>query len=208
MTKGNAMIKVMIVDDHPVVRNGLEAMLSVEDGIEVSATVEGGDAAVEWCAKNPRALPDVIVTDIHMPKGDGFDMLAAIRNAYPSVRVLMLAGMSLKDEENRAREDGACGYLPKSLDGKALVKSIRRIAKSNSDFVSNDYDQNTGILSEKELTVLQYASEGKTREEIAVILGIHPETVKAHLKHIMDKLDTVNTVASVARGFELGLLRA
>ena len=208
MTRGNAMTKVLIVDDHPVVRNGLEAMLSVEEDIEVSATVEGGDAAVAWCAKNPRALPDVIVTDVHMPKGDGFALLAAVRNAYPSVRVLMLAGMPLKDEENRAREDGARGYLPKSLDGQALVKAIRRIAKANGGFVSNDYVPNTGILSDKELTVLQYASEGKTREEIAVILNIHPETVKTHLKHIMAKLDTVNTTASVARAFELGLLRA
>lgn len=208
MTRGNAMTKVLIVDDHPVVRNGLEAMLSVEEDIEVSATVEGGDAAVAWCAKNPRALPDVIVTDVHMPKGDGFALLAAVRNAYPSVRVLLLAGMPLKDEENRAREDGARGYLPKSLDGQALVKAIRRIAKANGGFVSNDYVPNTGILSDKELTVLQYASEGKTREEIAVILNIHPETVKTHLKHIMEKFDTVNTVASVARGFELGLLRA
>ena len=208
MTRGNAMTKVLIVDDHPVVRNGLEAMLSVEEDIEVSATVEGGDAAVAWCAKNPRALPDVIVTDVHMPKGDGFALLAAVRNAYPSVRVLLLAGMPLKDEENRARKDGARGYLPKSLDGQALVKAIRRIAKANGGFVSNDYVPNTGILSDKELTVLQYASEGKTREEIAVILNIHPETVKSHLKHIMEKFDTVNTVASVARGFELGLLRA
>ena len=208
MTMGNAKIRVVIVDDHPVVRNGLEAMLSVEEDIEVAATVEGGDAALEWCAKNRRALPDVVVTDVHMPKGGGFAMLAAIRNAYPSVRVLMLAGMPLKDEENRAREDGACGYLPKSLDGQALVKSIRRIAKGGAGFVTNDYAQNTGILSDKELTVLQYASEGKTREEIAVILGINSETVKTHLKHIMEKLDTVNTVSSVARGFELGLLRA
>lgn len=81
------------------------------------------------------------------------------------------AGLRLKDEETRAKEDGASGYLPKSLDGQALVKFIRRIAKS-SMFVTNDYEQNTGILSDKELTVLQYASEGKTRDEIAMILGL------------------------------------
>ena len=122
--------------------------------------------------------------------------------------MLLLAGMPLKDEETRAREDGARGYLPKSLDGRELVKFIRRIAKTDSGFASNAYEQNTGVLSDKELTVLQYASEGKTRDEIAVIVGISPETVKTHLKHIMEKLDTVNTAASVARGFELGLLRA
>jgi len=201
------MTKVMIVDDHPVVRNGLEAMLSVEEDIEVVAAVDGGDAAAEWCAKNARRLPDVVVTDVHMPKGDGFGLLAAIRNMRSKTKVLMLAGMPLKDEETRAKEDGASGYLPKSLDGQALVKFIRRIAKSSA-FVTNDYVQNTGILTDKELTVLQYASEGKTRDEIAMIIGLRPETVKTHLKHIMEKLDTVNTAASVARGFELGLLRA
>ena len=202
------MVKVMIVDDHPVVRNGLEAMLSVEEDMEVVAAVEGGDAAVAWCAKNVRNLPDVVVADVHMPRGDGFGMLAAMRNSHPGVRVLLLAGMPLKDEETRAREDGARGYLPKSLDGRELVKFIRRIAKTTSGFASNAYEQNTGVLSDKELTVLQYASEGKTRDEIAVIVGVSPETVKTHLKHIMEKFDTVNTAASVARGFELGLLRA
>ena len=87
--------------------NGLEAMLSVEEDMEVVAAVEGGDAAVAWCAKNVRNLPDVVVADVHMPKGDGFGMLAAMRNSYPGVRVLLLAGMPLKDEETRAREDGA-----------------------------------------------------------------------------------------------------
>lgn len=201
------MIKVMIVDDHPVVRNGLEAMLSVEEDIEVVAAVDGGDAAAEWCAKNTRRLPDVVVTDVHMPRGDGFGLLTTVKNMRSKIKVLMLAGMPLKDEETRAKEDGASGYLPKSLDGQALVKFIRRIAKS-SMFVTNDYEQNTGILSDKELTVLQYASEGKTRDEIAVILGLRSETVKTHLRHIMEKLDTVNTASSVARGFELGLLRA
>ena len=202
------MVKIMIVDDHPVVRNGLEAMLSVEEDMEVVAAVEGGDAAVAWCAKNARNLPGVVVADVHMPKGDGFGMLAAMRNSHPGVRVLLLAGMPLKDEETRAREDGARGYLPKSLDGRELVKFIRTIAKTSSGFASNAYEQNTGMLSDKELTVLQYASEGKTRDEIAVIVGVSPETVKTHLKHIMEKFDTVNTAASVARGFELGLLRA
>ena len=202
------MVKVMIVDDHPVVRNGLEAMLSVEEDMEVVATVEGGEEALSWCAQNKKRLPDIIITDVHMPKGDGFALLASMRNAYPSVRVLLLAGMPLKDEEARAREDGACGYLPKSLDGRELVGFIRRLAKPQAEFATNSYAEHSGPLSEKELTVLRYASEGKTRDEIAIILGINPETVKSHLKHIMEKLDTSNTVASVARAFELGILRA
>ena len=200
------MIRVMIVDDHPVVRNGLEAMLSVEDDLEVVAAVGGGDEAVSWCKAHKKG-PDVIVSDVHMPAGDGFAMLGVLRNTYPKTRVLLLAGMPLKDEEARAREDGAAGYLPKSIEGRRLLSAIRRVADVADEFIAGDFQQNTGVLSDKELTILQYASEGKTRDEIAIILNISSETVKTHLRSIMRKLDTSNTTASVARAFSLGLLR-
>ena len=198
-------VKIMIVDDHPVVRSGLEAMLSVEENLEVVATVEGGDAALAWCQQH-RSRPDVVVADVHMPHGDGFAMLGAIKNAYPAVKVLLLAGMPLKDEESRAREDGAAGYLPKSIDGRRLILAINRVAKGCA-FLTDAFTQNTGVLSDKELTVLQYAAEGKTRDEIAIILNNSSETVKSHLRSIMHKLDTTNTTASVARAIALGLLR-
>ena len=201
------MIKIMIVDDHPVVRSGLEAMLSVEDDMEVVATAEGGDSAVAWLRKNAKRIPDVVVADVHMPAGDGFSMLSSIANGYPKIKVLLLAGMPLKDEAARAEEDGAAGYLPKSMEGRSLVNAIRRVAAGGS-FESEVFHQNTGVLSDKELTVLQYAAEGKTRDEIAIILAISPETVKSHLRSIMRKFDTSNTAASVAHGYELGLLRA
>lgn len=200
------MIRVMIVDDHPVVRNGLEAMLSVEDDIEVVAAVGGGDEAVAWC-KSRKRFPDVIVSDVHMPTGDGFALLASLRHLQPKARLLLLAGMPLKDEEARAREDGAAGYLPKSIEGLRLLSAIRRVAEGDGAFIAGDFKQDTGVLSDKELTILQYASEGKTRDEIAIILGVSSETVKSHLRAIMRKLDTVNTTASVARAFSLGLLR-
>ena len=200
------MVKVMIVDDHPVVRSGLEAMLSAEEDMEVVATAEGGEAAVGWCRQH-RNRPDVIVSDVHMPGGDGFAMLGALRNAFPDVRVLLLAGMPLKDEESRSRDDGAAGYLPKSIDGRRLIEAIRRVA-GGCAFLTETFNQNTGVLSDKELTVLKYAAEGKTRDEISIIIGIGSETVKTHLRSIMHKLDTTNTTSSVARAYSLGLLRA
>ena len=201
------MIKVMIVDDHPVVRNGLEAMLSAEDDFDVVATVGGGDAAVEWFKKN-RRQPEVVIADVHMPEGDGFSLVSALKNAYPECRVLLLAGMPLKDEEARAKEDGAAGYLPKSSEGRLIISAIRSVTRRPGEFITGTFEQETGVLSDKELTVLQYASQGKTREEISIILGNSPETVKTHLKTIMRKLDTTNTTASVARAYSLGLLRA
>lgn len=201
------MISVMIVDDHPVVRNGLEAMLSVEEDMDVVAAVDGGAAALAWCQRHKKP-PAVVVSDVHMPSGDGFDMLVALRNAFPKTKVLLLAGMPLRDEEARARADGAAGYLPKSLDGRRLVEAIRAVAQNAFGFLSDSYEQHTGVLSDRELTVLQYAGAGKTREEIAIILGCSSETVKSHLRSIMRKLDTTNTTSSVARGYALGLLRA
>ena len=201
------MIKIMIVDDHPVVRSGLEAMLSAEDDMKVVATVDGGAAALAWCGKNAKRLPDVILSDVHMPHGDGFELLGTMKNGFSSVKVILLAGMPLKIEESRAREEGAAGYLAKSMEGRSLVNAIRRIA-AGCKFQAEGFVQEEGILSEKEIVVLQYASAGKTREEIAIILSISPETVKTHLKSIMRKLDTTNTTCSVARAFELGILRA
>ena len=201
------MIEIMIVDDHPVVRSGLEAMLSAEDDMEVTATFEGGTAALAWCAKNAKRLPDIVLSDVHMPHGDGFEMLGALRNGHPSVKTVLLAGMPLKIEESRAREEGAAGYLPKSMEGRNLVNAIRRVA-AGCKFVSEGFVCEEGILSERETVVLQYAAAGKTRDEIAIILSISPETVKTHLKTIMRKLDTTNTTCSVARAYELGILRA
>ena len=199
-------MKILIVDDHPMVRSGLEAMLSAEDDMEVVGTVEGGDAAVEWCKQNK--APELVIADVHMPKGDGFSMLGAIKNAFPKTKVLMLAGMPLKEEEDRARTDGASGYLQKSIDGRKLVLAIGRLFDGKTKFVADAYTSNSGVLSERELQVLQYAAQGKTRDEIAIIIGIGSETVKSHLKSIMLKLDTTNTTSSVARGYELGILRA
>ncbi len=200
------MIKVMIVDDHPVVRSGLEAMLSVEDDIEVVAAEAGATAALAVLGRKVKT--DLVITDVRMPDGDGFELLGAVRNGFPKTKVLLLAGMPLADEEARAREDGACGYLPKSSDGQRLVSFIRAAVKPDAEFISETFQSNAGVLSERELTVLRYAAEGKTRDEIALILGNSPDTIKVHLKAIMRKLDTVNTVASVSRAYALGILRA
>ena len=199
-------VKVMIVDDHPVVRSGLEAMFSVEDDLEVITALSGGHAALKWCRQHMNC-PDVIVADVHMPNGDGFELLNAIRANFPEIRVLLLAGIPLKDEEARARAEGAAGYLPKSIAGRRVIEAIGRVAKGDA-FLTEAFKPSVGILSDKELTVLRYASEGKTRDEIAIILGISSETVKTHLRSIMHKLDTTNTTASVAQAYSLGILRA
>lgn len=197
------MITIVIVDDHPMVREGLEAMLLTERGFKVNALAEDGEDAVFVCKANK---PDIVLCDIRMPGDDGFATLIKLKKIHPDIKVLMLAGMPLKEEEARARELGAKGYLPKSVDIRILVSAIRDIA-SGGDFVSEEFISAPSLLSSRELEVLKLLASGKQRDEIAVALGIGSESVKTHLKGIMTKLNCPNATSSVGKAYELGILR-
>ena len=200
------MIKIMIVDDHPLVREGMASMLENENDFKVVASAASGAEAIEFCkAKGP---PDVVVSDIRMPGMDGFETLVKLQRFCPKVRMLMLAGMPLKVEEEKARAAGARGYLPKSIDWERLVAAIR-LSASDGAFIAESFDEmKTGPLSPRETEIIHYISQGKTHEEIGIILGISSETVRSHTKSIQRKLDSTNSASAVTRAFELGILRA
>jgi len=201
------MIRVLIVDDHPIVRDGLEVLLASEKDISIYGAVASAEEALALCEKN--GAPDVVVTDVHMPGGmTGLELCAKLGKACPAARVLLLAGMPLKAEVDEARAMGAAGYLPKSSKRGALSAAIRRVVEEPGVFVEEAYVQQKTILSAREADILRYTALGKTREEIAIILGISPETVRTHAKNTMAKLDTVNSAGTVSRAYELGLLRA
>lgn len=199
------MISIVIVDDHPMVREGLEAMLMSEDGFSVVAVVDSGSAALKACALH---RPNLVLTDVRMPQMDGFALLRQIRDIYPSTKVLMLAGMPLHDEEVRAREAGASGYLPKSINQDALSNAIHKIAESPTFFATEDFQQSQNeLLTKRELDILKGLARGKQREEIARELGIGLESVKTHAKNAMNKLGASNSTYAVSRAYELGILR-
>jgi DNA-binding NarL/FixJ family response regulator len=139
---------------------------------------------------------------------DGFELLSRLKKADTEVNVLLLAGMPLKEEENRAREEGARGYLPKSVDQDRLTAAIRSIAAGDCDFVCESFTAAPSTLTIRELDVLKLVAQGKQREEIATTLGIGAESVKTHLKGIMTKLNCPNATGAVSRAYELGILRA
>ena len=195
------MIRILIVDDHPMVREGLAAMLESEEGFAVVGLAANGEEAL---SKVVAAKPDVILSDVRMPKLDGFAMLARLRGA----KVLLLAGMPLKDEEQRARDLGAKGYLPKDVDQDRLSDVIREIAAKDDVFVCDEFQSAPSLLTARELDVLKHLSKGLQRDQIAAALGIGPESVKTHLKGIMVKLHAPNATSAVGRAFELGILRA
>ena len=198
------MISIVIVDDHPIVREGMEAMLMSERGFKVNALAEDGEDAISVCRANK---PDIVLCDIRMPVMDGFETLGHLRKIHPDINVLMLAGMPLKDEEERARAMGAKGYLPKSVDIGILVSAIRDIASGATDFVCEEFTSAKSPLSARELEVLKLLAAGRQRDEIAAALGIGAESVKTHLKGIMNKLDCPNAASSVSKAYELGILR-
>ena len=199
------MISILIVDDHPMVREGLEAMLMSEEGFKVVALAKNGEEAL---ALVQQQRPDVVLSDIRMPKMDGLTMLGHLRKLVPETRVLLLAGMPLKEEEFRAKRDGANGYLPKDVDQDRLSAAIREIAADPSAFVIEEFQAAPSLLTAREMDVLRLVAQGNQRDQIATALGIGAESVKTHLKGIMNKLECPNATSAVGRAYELGILRA
>jgi len=197
------MIKVMIVDDHPVVRRGMMDLLASERDFAKPLLAVNGEEAVRLLEESK---VDVVVMDVRMPKLDGFGAAELVRRRGAKPGILLLAGMPLKDEEDRARSLGVEGYLPKSIDQDELVDAIRKIAAGETVFRSADFTPIPAILSKRELEVLKYLAIGKTREEIAIILGLSIHTVKTHVQTIQRRLNACNTTSAVARAYELGVL--
>ena len=197
------MIRVMIVDDHPVVRGGLEAMLDSAKGFRVAGSAADGESAVAMVAA---LKPDVVVLDIRLPGIDGFATLEKMRIHIPGLKALLLAGMPLKEELERARQMKASGYLPKNVDHRRLLEALRAAAEGGP-FQEEQLPEVPSMLTAREMDVLKYLALGKTREEVGIILGISFETVRTHTKTIQVKLDAPNTAGAVSRAYELGILR-
>ena len=197
------MIMVLIVDDHPVVRDGLEAMLESVKGYSVCGSFGDGESAVAAIA---RVKPDLVVLDIRLPGMDGFATLEKMRRHLPEVKALLLAGMPLGEELERARNMGAAGYLPKNVIHTRLLAAMRE-AVDGGPFQEEELPKVPNMLTAREMTVLKYLAMGKTRDEVGIILGVSTETVKTHSKSIQVKLDAPNTTGAVSRAYELGILR-
>lgn len=199
------MISIAIIDDHPMVREGLEAMLTSDGAFDVVALASNGAEALEVLPKSP---VDVVLSDVRMPRMDGFAMLEHLRKLMPGVKVVFLAGMPLKEEEARARRDGAAGYLPKDVDQDRLSTVIKAIASGEESFATEQFQAAPSLLTVREMDVLRLLAQGNQRDQIAARLGIGAESVKTHLKGIMTKLNCPNATSAVGRAYELGILRA
>lgn len=213
MSEPNAMpimpapnpLRLLIIDDHAVVREGLEAMLGVDPAFVGIATAASTEEALPMCED---FKPDVILLDLRMPESDGFNALEIIHQRWPSIRVLVLSAGATAAEVKLAMRNGASGYLSKSADRATLTAAIHSVARGESVFPKEPSVSpvERSIVSARELEVLRHLGRGLSTQELGTALGISPETVKSHVKAIFQKLDVADRAEAVSRAYELGLL--
>ena len=198
--------RVLLVDDHTLVRQGLKRLLETDPEIEVVG--EAGDG-VEATAKVEQLQPDVVVMDLSLPEVDGVEATRKITTLNKGAKVLILTMNSDDVAIRRSLKAGARGYLLKPSSD--VVRAVKQIARGHSFFspeaarlLSGDYvgpgreiEDNLNLLTERELQVMRQIAEGKTNKEIAALLGVSVNTIETHRKHIMDKLDLHNTAEIV-----------
>ncbi|MBL8061386.1 MAG: response regulator transcription factor [Anaerolineales bacterium] len=205
-------IRLIIADDHPVVRSGLKAILASQPDFELVADVENGEAAVAASAK---FKPDLILMDLQMPVMDGVTATAQIRAKNVSVHVLVLTTYDTDADILRALEAGATGYLLKDAPPEELFRSIRSAARGEVTLSPSIAGKLTKrlthplerSLSGREIEVLSIAARGDSNKEIAAKLHITEATVKSHFVHIFDKLNVTDRTAAVTLALEKKMIR-
>ena len=205
-------IRIMIADDHPVVRSGLKAIIASQPDFELVADVDNGAAAVTSSAK---LQPDVILMDLQMPVLDGVTATAQIHAKYPKIHILVLTTFDTDVDILRALNAGATGYLLKDTLPDELFRSIRSAARGEVTFapsiaakltrrLTNPLEKS---LSSREIEVLKLAARGYSNKEIAAKLHITEATVKSHFVHIFDKLSVTDRTAAVTLALEKKMIR-
>lgn len=199
------IFRLLIVDDHSVVRGGLEAMLSVVPGIDLIRTATDGAEALTLCASFD---PHIVLLDLRMPGMDGHSTLEAIVREWPHIRVIILTGNDTPAEAKLARRQGAAGFLSKSADPDTLLRVIENVTAGTTwfpDLRDREPAEDHGI-SGRELEVLRHLTRGLTNDEIGCALGVTGQTIKGHLKSIYLKLEAATRAEAVNRAHELRLV--
>jgi NarL family two-component system response regulator LiaR len=207
------IIEVMIVDDHPIVRNGLEASLLADKGLELFGMAKNGVEALALCQES---APDVILMDMVMPDMDGLETTRAILDRHPRVKIIILTSFPEEDLVQQALNAGAIGYLLKNVSISTLSNAIRSAYSGQSTLSpeatqalvqSRSKSPNPGDdLSERERQVLALIVEGLSNEEIAEQLVISPYTVKNHVSACISKLGANNRTQAATIAIENGLI--
>lgn len=207
------MIRVIVADDHPIVRSGIVGLLALDEGLDVVGEASDGAAAVALAA---RTQPDVVLMDLRMPGMSGIEATARIAADQPAVRVLVLTTYETDDDILGAIEAGASGYLLKAAPHEEIVAGIRAVADGHTVLAPaiaatlvtrmRSERPERPQLSPREREVLRLVAAGRSNPEIARDLFIGEATVKTHLIHVFEKLEVSDRTRAVTLALELGLL--
>jgi DNA-binding NarL/FixJ family response regulator len=205
------VIRLLIVDDHPVVRDGLRGILSVEAGFDVVGETKDGAEAV---ARAGELRPDVVLMDLRMPVMGGVEAIARLREALPGLAVLVLTTYDTDQDVLPAIEAGATGYLLKDAPRDDLVRAVRAAFRGEPVLSPSVAGRLMGrvrlppleALSQRELEVLRLVAGGAANREAAVRLFVSEATIKTHLLHIYGKLGVRDRAAAVGEAYRRGLL--
>ena len=203
-------IRILIADDHAVVRDGLASMLEFEPDMTVAGHARNGLEAVTQFRE---LKPDVVLMDLAMPELDGAGAILAIHGEFPDARILVLTTYDNDESVFRALENGAKGYLLKDCSTADLLAGIRKISAGGthvSERAASRLAERAmagGPLSPREIEVLKWIAEGKSNKEIATLLFISEGTVKTHVLSIHEKLGVGDRTEAVVTAIKRGILR-
>jgi DNA-binding NarL/FixJ family response regulator len=204
-------LRVLIVDDHPVVRSGIASLLATQADFEVVGDAANGLEAVTMART---LVPDLVLMDVRMPARDGVDATAEILRDNPAIKVVVLTTYASDGEVLRAIEAGAVGYLLKDVPHEELFRALRAVARGErylaplvtERLVSHWQRPPRKALTERELEVLRCVADGAQNKQIAATLGVTEPTVKAHLVRVFEKLGAENRTMAVRVALERRLI--
>ena len=207
-------IRILIVDDHAVVRKGLAMVLRLEADLEVIGEAENGLAGL---AAAQRLNPDIALVDLVMPEMDGQKMALALRNTKPKIKIIMLTGTEVDDRVFDLVAAGVEGYVLKQIEPGELVRAIRAVVNGEA-YLHPDVmkkvlsrmqpQQSSSIsLTPRELEILEWMASPNTYKQIAAQLSVSEETIRSHAKNILEKLNQPNRAQAVLAAIRIGLIK-
>ena len=202
------MIRILCVDDHQVVLDGLSAIIAIQPDMETAATVPNGESALAAFREHK---PDITIVDLRLPDMSGVDLIKALRGVDSRAKIIVFSSYDGDADIHRALDAGAQGYVAKGLVRDELLNAIRTVAKGGKHIPAEIAQRlapyiRDDSLSEREAQVLQLVAAGKRNKEIATELSIAEDTVKMHVRNIFSKLNVSDRTEAVTVALRRGII--